>query len=91
MSKSSHIHNVYAHNETGDIIHVSQAESGRNGYFCLGCQCILIAKKRNILIHHFAHDAKDVKKIGMCTFSDETYTLHEIGQKYQVLMLNLIL
>ena len=29
--------NVYANMVTGKSIHISEAESGRKGYFCQGC------------------------------------------------------
>jgi hypothetical protein len=80
MTESVHSNNVYAYNDTKDVIHVSEAESGRNGYFCLGCRCALIAKKGKVLIHHFAHDAKDVKRNGTCTFSDESYR-HKLAKE----------
>ena len=33
----------------------------------------MVAKKGAVLVHHFAHDPKDVERQGKCYFSDETY------------------
>lgn len=77
--------NVYASKVDGSIIHISQAESGRNGYFCLGCEGIMQAKKGDILVHHFSHEPKDITRIGKCTYSDETYR-HKIAK--EILQMN---
>ena len=46
----------YAFTSNGEIIHISQAESGMSGdYLCPKCGSILIAKKGDIRSHHFAH------------------------------------
>ena len=65
--------NVFAKKVDDSIIHISDAESGRNGYFCLGCSGIMQAKKGKVMVHHFSHEPKDVTRIGKCTYSDETY------------------
>tara|TARA_R110002020_G_scaffold293535_5_gene509218 strand:- start:150176 stop:151528 length:1353 start_codon:yes stop_codon:yes gene_type:complete len=44
-----------------DRIHVSQARSGLNGYYCLGCKKEMQAVKGKIREHYFRHHAKDVK------------------------------
>lgn len=79
-NSAKHTDNVYANTYKGDVIHISQAESGRKGYFCLGCKREMQAKKGEILIHHFAHDPKDVQNKGKCTYSDETYR-HKLAKE----------
>ncbi|RXG15012.1 hypothetical protein DSM03_104170 [Leeuwenhoekiella aestuarii] len=44
-----------------DPIHISQAESGKQGYFCLGCKKEMQAVKGKIREHYFRHHAKNVK------------------------------
>jgi len=72
--------NVYASRVNGSVIHISEAESGRNGYFCLGCGGIMQAKKGKIMAHHFSHEPKDVTRIGKCTYSDETHR-HKLAKE----------
>lgn len=67
--------NVYAFNIEGIEIHISQAKSGRKGYFCLGCKRemqAVISRKEN-RTSYFRHDPKDVKKDSKCVYRDETY------------------
>lgn len=67
--------NVYALNREGREIHVSEAESGANGYLCLGCTKELVAVK-SILpnrIDYFRHKALEVEIERRCTYSDETH------------------
>ncbi len=46
----------YAFNGNGELITISEAESGMSeDYLCPKCGSILIAKKGNIRTHHFAH------------------------------------
>lgn len=72
--------NVFAKNVDDSVIHISDAVSGRNGYFCLGCGRMMIAKKGQVNIHHFSHDPKEVQKTGKCTYSDETYR-HKLAKE----------
>lgn len=72
--------NVYAKKIDESIIHISDAESGRKGYFCMGCGREMQAKKGKILIHHFSHDPKDVEKKHLCTFSDESHR-HKLAKE----------
>ena len=45
----------------GKLTHISQVSSGmKDEYKCPCCQAILIAKKGDKKIHHFAHYLKDV-------------------------------
>ena len=43
-------------------IHISEAISGLNGYYCLGCKKEMQAVKGKIREHYFRHHAKDVDK-----------------------------
>ncbi|MCB4800249.1 hypothetical protein [Neotamlana laminarinivorans] len=43
-------------------IHISEAKSGLNGYYCLGCKKEMQAVKGQIREHYFRHHAKDVDK-----------------------------
>lgn len=67
--------NVYAKNVKGDILHISMAESGRKGYFCLGCDREMQAVKSKIQFRasYFRHDPKAVQGQSKCTYRDETY------------------
>lgn len=51
--------NDWAKNLEGDYIHISQAESGSNGYSCLGCDKEMLAAKGIIKKHYFRHIVKD--------------------------------
>jgi hypothetical protein len=74
--------NVYAYNRKHEVIHVSEAESGRKGYFCMGCEKELQAVKsiKENRISYFRHDPKNVGGNKVCTFSDETYR-HKIAKE----------
>ncbi|WP_026461323.1 hypothetical protein [Adhaeribacter aquaticus] len=67
--------NVYAYNIEGKIIHISEAGSGKLGYFCLGCEREMQAVQYKIVNHqsYFRHDPKGVEPNKKCTFSDETH------------------
>lgn len=74
--------NVYARNVKEDVIHVSDAESGRKGYFCLGCDHELeavISKLQN-RISYFRHVPLNVKIERKCVYSDETHR-HKIAKR----------
>jgi hypothetical protein len=73
LEENSHENNVYAHDIKNQIKHISEVESGRKGYYCMGCKREMQAKKGLVNTHHFAHDPTDIKRKGKCTFSDETY------------------
>ncbi|GAB3049082.1 competence protein CoiA family protein [Spirosoma pulveris] len=66
--------------QTGRRIHISQVESGRKGYVCLGCGQGMIANKGRVYEHHFKHDPLDVSRKGKCTYSDETER-HRVGKE----------
>ena len=51
--------NDWAKNLKGDYIHISQAQSGAQGYDCLGCGKEMLAAKGLIKKHYFRHVVKD--------------------------------
>ncbi|RZK15281.1 MAG: hypothetical protein EOO43_15300, partial [Flavobacterium sp.] len=65
--------NVYASNVQEKPIHISEAESGRKGYFCLGCKKEMqaVKAKKEKRMSYFRHDPKDVdpkhKRLGIDT------------------------
>ncbi len=67
--------NVYASNVEDKIIHISEARSGKKGYFCLGCSREMQAVKSKIENYrsYFRHDPKGVEPNRKCTYSDETH------------------
>ena len=54
--------NDWAKNVEGDPIHISQAKSGAQGYYCMGCDKDMQAVKRKNLNYksYFRHHVKDV-------------------------------
>lgn len=73
-------HITYAHTrQQRTIIHISEAVSGKKGYYCMGCGRELQARKGDINIHHFAHDPLEIKKSGSCSFNNETYR-HQLAK-----------
>jgi hypothetical protein len=68
--------NEFAENVKGEPIYILDVESGRKGYFCIGCKTQMQAVKTKIKGRksYFRHDATDVKNNQtQCTFSNETY------------------
>lgn len=68
--------NEFAENVKGKIIYILDAESGKKGYFCIGCKTQMQAVKSKIRGRksYFRHDATDVKKNQReCTFSNQNY------------------
>lgn len=68
--------NEYAKNVKGEHIFILEAESGRKGYWCMGCDEEMEAVRRTKNIHHksyFRHCAKDVENERKCTFSNQDY------------------
>jgi hypothetical protein len=82
MEKSEVINNVYAYNVKMEEIHISEAKSGRNGYYCLGCQKEMQAVKSQLpnRISFFRHDHNASKGLPKCTYSDETYR-HKLAKQ----------
>lgn len=68
--------NEYAKNVKGEPIFILSAESGRRGYWCIGCGEEMEAVRKIKNIHHksyFRHCAKDVEIERKCTFSNQDY------------------
>lgn len=68
--------NEYAENVKSEIIYILDAESGKKGYFCIGCKGEMQAVKTKIegRKSYFRHDVTDIKKNEReCTFSNENY------------------
>jgi hypothetical protein len=68
--------NEYAKNVKGEPMYILEAESGRKGYWCIGCGEEMEAVRRIKNIHHksyFRHIAKDVDIERKCTFSNQDY------------------
>lgn len=69
--------NEYAKNVKGDTLYILEVESGRKGYWCLGCDAEMeaVRRKKNILHKsYFRHIAKDVKKGEIpCVFSNQDF------------------
>ncbi|MBJ6119017.1 hypothetical protein JAO76_12490 [Pontibacter sp. BT310] len=70
----------YAKDIAGHIIHITTAQSGANGYYCVGCSSEMIAYLGKKLQPHFKHHPNDVDKSSECTWSDETYR-HKIAKE----------
>lgn len=74
--KNKEEQNEYAENVKGQIVFILDAESGKKGYFCIGCKNEMQAVKSKIKGRksYFRHDATDVKKQEReCTFSNQNY------------------
>lgn len=68
--------NEYAENIKGEPLYILDVESGRKGYFCIGCKNEMQAVKTKIRGRksYFRHDPNDVKKSERkCTFSNQKY------------------
>jgi hypothetical protein len=71
-TSSEHVILVYAYNIKNEVIFIEKADSGRQGYYCMGCGREMLAKKGAIRRPHFAHDFKDALMKNSCTFAEET-------------------
>lgn len=68
--------NDWALTVTQDPLHISQAKSGKQGYFCLGCGGEMIANKRKNLTYrsYYRHDPKNsIKKTIECVRASRVY------------------
>lgn len=69
--------NEYAKNVKGEHLFIMDAESGRKGYWCIGCDAEMeaVRRKKNLLHKsYFRHIAKDKKKGEIpCTFSNQDF------------------
>lgn len=76
MEKDKEEQNEYAENVKGKTIYILNAESGKKGYFCIGCKTQMQAVRTKIKGRksYFRHDPTDVKKNQReCTFSNQNY------------------
>ncbi len=71
---------LYAKNIQGEEFHISQAERGRKGYYCIDCDQEMVACKGDIVSPYFRHHVTDVRIERKCTFSNETYR-HKIAKE----------
>lgn len=80
--------NVYARNIKGDIIHVLQAPSGQQGYYCLGCDREMQSVRQSIAhrMSFFRHVHNADLPERKCVYSDETYR-HQLAKR--ILLQNL--
>ncbi|MEY2691789.1 MAG: hypothetical protein RIT03_179 [Bacteroidota bacterium] len=67
--------NEYAKNIKGEIKFILDVESGRKGYWCLGCDEEMQAVHFKVEHYksYFRHDAKDLKIERKCTFSNQNF------------------
>jgi len=65
-------HNVYANRIDGSWLHISEADSGKNDYYCQGCEKELVAVKSKLpnRMHFFRHAAMDVQIERRCVYRD---------------------
>jgi len=85
--ENPHIDNVYALNLQDEEVFIGNVESGRKGYFCIGCKREMQAVKPKIasIRPYFRHDVKALKDRKKCTYSDETYR-HKLAK--EILQIN---
>lgn len=73
--KKEQVDNVYAYNVKREVVFIKDVPSGRNGYYCMGCDHPMQAVKTKIANRKsfFRHDVTDVKIERKCTYSDVDY------------------
>jgi len=73
-SKYDEQDNDWANDIKEEPIHISQAKSGANGYYCMGCNKEMQAVKGSKRIHYFRHHAKDIEHNQIeCVHSSREY------------------
>lgn len=82
-----HSDNVYAKDLNDNIVFIGDVESGRKGYFCLGCDNEMQAVKATKRKAHFRHHVDPGSTMGKCTYSDETYR-HKLAKELLQLQKN---
>lgn len=66
--------NDWAKDIKGDHVHISDAEKGLKGYYCLGCDGEMQAVKGVVNKHYFRHHAKDINRdIRKCVVANRKY------------------
>lgn len=74
INKFNEQDNDWAKDITGEYLHISQAVSGANNYFCLGCDKEMLAAKGKIKKHYFRHVVKDVNNSKVeCVHASRVY------------------
>ncbi len=76
-----HSDNVYAKDVNDDPVFIGDVESGRRGYFCLGCGREMQAVKSQKIRSYFRHHVEPGSNNGKCTYSDETYR-HKLAKEF---------
>lgn len=74
-AKSVELQNKYAYNSEHSPVFIADAESGKKGYYCMGCgkEMQAVKSKTEERVSYFRHDATAAKREGRCKFSDEAY------------------
>lgn len=74
LINQEHPENIYAKNNKGEVVFINDVESGRKGYFCLGCDREMQAVKFKIerFKSYFRHDYEYAKHEQKCSYSSET-------------------
>lgn len=73
--KPLELHNKYAYNKEDVPVYIDNADSGRKGYYCMGCRKEMqaVKSKTEDRASYFRHDAIAIKHEEKCAFSDEAY------------------
>ncbi|NJI72285.1 hypothetical protein HCX49_03625 [Sphingobacterium kitahiroshimense] len=76
------LQNRYANNVQSTTIYIDDAESGRKGYYCMGCTREMEAVKTKIVdrASYFRHYVKKNSPKNRCTYSDKTYR-HKLAKE----------
>lgn len=65
--------NLIALDENGIEIHISQAKSGKNGYYCRGCKDEMVAVIGSLPNPYFRHIPRDITAKAKCMKTDESF------------------
>lgn len=81
-SHKENLQNRYANNVQSTPIYIDDAESGRKGYYCMGCTREMEAVKTKIVdrASYFRHYVKKNSPKNRCTYSDKTYR-HKLAKE----------
>lgn len=81
-SHKENLQNRYANNVQSTPIYIDDAESGRKGYYCMGCTREMEAVKTKIVdrASYFRHYVKKNNPKNRCTYSDKTYR-HKLAKE----------
>jgi hypothetical protein len=83
MDNKEDIQNIHAFDKDHNVVFIKDAESGRKGYFCMGCNREMEAVRSNIINRKqfFRHRAEAIKNQPKCSYNDETYR-HKFAKDY---------